>query len=116
MPLTRCFHVSLGFYRTSHLPDSNPGKDQGQGGAQAIEDAGALSVLFSNLPSKDIIRDRLHLYQDARKNRAASIQVLSNAGQDEAAKVEAEARKYMEGRPVPSKSNQVNPVIWLFLC
>ena len=116
MPLTQCFHVSLSFYRTSNLPNSDPGKDQGQGGGQAIEDAGALSVLFSNLSSKDLIRDRLHIYQDVRKNRAASIQVLSNAGQDEAAKIEAEARKYMEGRPVPGKSNQVNPVIWLFPC
>ena len=95
---------------TSNLTDSNPCEDQGQGGGQAIEDAGALSVLFSNLPSKDFIRHRLQIYRDVRKNRAASIQVLSNAGQDEAAKVEAEARKYMGGRPVPSKSNQVNVV------
>ena len=98
LPRKTCPISSERFWR----PDSDI--DQGQGGGQAIEDAGALSVVFSELMSKDCIHDRLRIYQEVRKNRAASIQVLSNAGQDEPEKVEAEARQYMN-RPPPSKSS-----------
>lgn len=42
------------------------------------------------------------MYQEVRRNRAASMQVLSNAGQEEAYKVQAHARKYISGH-VPSK-------------
>lgn len=77
--------------------------DQGQGGGQAVEDAGALAVCFANLKSKDHVAERLQAFQDIRKNRAASLQVLSNAGQDESEKIKAEAQKYIDG-PVPCKS------------
>jgi salicylate hydroxylase len=90
-PLTRMKYEFL-FFHT----------DQGQGGGQAIEDAEALSVLFSCIKSKDEIPQRFQIYQDVRQNRAASMQILSNAGQDEAEKVRAEAQKYIKG-PVPSK-------------
>ena len=81
--------------------------DQGQGGAQAIEDAAAMGTLLANIPpnnldSKAIIEQRLHMYQEVRRRRAAAIQIFSNSGQDEAEKVEQEARGYVDGS-VPSK-------------
>jgi salicylate hydroxylase len=82
------------------------GVDQGQGGAQAIEDAGALSEIFSNLPSshtKDEISSRLVLFENVRMNRASAIQIFSNAGQDEPWKIRERARKYLpDSVEVPS--------------
>lgn len=68
--------------------------DQGQGGGISIEDAGALGVLFANITSKQQIRERLQLFQSMRYDRASAVQIFSNFGQDEAYKIEAEARKY----------------------
>ncbi|KAJ5896914.1 uncharacterized protein N7473_006313 [Penicillium subrubescens] len=79
---------------------------QGQGGAQAIEDAGALSEIFSNLPSshtRDEISSRLVLFENVRMNRASAIQIFSNAGQDEPWKIRERARKYLpDSVEVPS--------------
>ena len=81
----------------------NTDTDQGQGGAQAIEDGAALGALLSKLRSVDDVPSRLHLFQELRKNRAAAMQIFSNAGQDQAEKIQAEAQKYVDG-PVPSRS------------
>jgi salicylate hydroxylase len=79
--------------------------DQGQGGAQAIEDAGALYTIFNGLvgqPTEKDIRDRLKLFETVRLKRASAIQVFSNAGQDEAEKVEQRAKPFMaEGQHIP---------------
>jgi len=45
---------------------------------------------------------RLRLFQDVRKDRAAAMQIFSNAGQDEPEKMEAEAKQYVNG-PIPSE-------------
>ncbi|RHZ63413.1 putative salicylate hydroxylase [Aspergillus thermomutatus] len=79
---------------------------QGQAGAQAIEDAGALGELFASMPdhpTQDEIRTRLALFEKVRINRASVIQIFSNAGQDEGWKVKERAQQYMpEGAKVPS--------------
>ncbi|KAE8376614.1 hypothetical protein BDV26DRAFT_293950 [Aspergillus bertholletiae] len=79
---------------------------QGQGGGQAIEDAGALSVIFTRLPAKptaDDIRDRLAVFERVRIKRASVMQIFSNAGQDQAWKIREDAQQYMpEGVDVPS--------------
>ena len=77
--------------------------DQGQGGGMAIEDGAALGVLFSNLPSKDEISNRLALFQRLRLDRVSAMQVFSSVGQDEAAKIAHLAQPYVKG-PLPSKS------------
>lgn len=77
--------------------------DQGQGSNQAIEDAGALGVCLSDIRHCEDIPLRLKLVQDIRRQRAAAIQVFSNAGQDQSERVEKEAQVYVKG-PVPSKS------------
>lgn len=100
---------------------------QGQGGAQGLEDGAALGVLLSHIPAsasgstsgsdggtssvsdesevsgagaglQALIAERLHLFQEIRKNRTAAVQVFSNAGQDEAEKIERDARPYVNGK------------------
>lgn len=85
--------------------------DQGQGGAQSIEDGAALGILFSSLPpfttAEDLdstIAARLQGFESVRKNRASVMQIYSNAGQDEPEKIRDEARKFLpEEVKVPSK-------------
>jgi len=55
------------------------------------------------------IDQRLALYQKIRRNRAASIQILSNYGYDE--EVPTELAGYLEGRAIPSEQH-ITP-IWL---
>jgi hypothetical protein len=77
-------------------------KDQAQGANQAIEDAGALSVFLANVQRLEDIPSRLELVQNTRRDRAAAMQIFSNAGQDQAAEIENEARQYVKG-PIPSE-------------
>ncbi|KAH8803320.1 putative salicylate hydroxylase [Xylogone sp. PMI_703] len=77
---------------------------QGQGGAQAIEDGAALGALLSHLGSTDEVPERLKLFEQVRKNRGTAIQLFSNAGQDESAKIEHEAKGYVTG-PIPSRQS-----------
>lgn len=86
--------------------------DQGQGGAQSIEDGAALGILFSRLPPfttakhlEETIAARLQGFESVRHNRASVMQIYSNAGQDESEKIRDEAMKYLpDGVQVPSKS------------
>lgn len=77
--------------------------DQGQGGGQAIEDAGALGIFLANVQRIADIPRRLELVQNIRRKRAGAMQIFSNAGQDQAARIEEDAKQYVDG-PVPSKS------------
>ncbi|KAL2867850.1 putative salicylate hydroxylase [Aspergillus lucknowensis] len=82
---------------------------QGQGGAQAIEDAGALSEVFADLatPTEEEIRHRLELFEKLRLNRASAIQIFSNAGQDESWKIREQAQRYLpKGAEVPSSPGE----------
>lgn len=80
--------------------------DQGQGGAQAIEDAGALNAVFSGFaetPTEQDIYNGLKLFEMIRLKRASAIQIFSNAGQDEAEKVKQRAKPFMaEGQHTPT--------------
>jgi salicylate hydroxylase len=49
------------------------------------------------------IEERLALYEKVRRNRASSIQVLSNFGYDETAPPELAEFLDAEGQPIPSK-------------
>ncbi|OJJ07338.1 hypothetical protein ASPVEDRAFT_46683 [Aspergillus versicolor CBS 583.65] len=85
---------------------------QGQGGAQAIEDAAALGEVFADLqtnPPRDEIRRRLELFEKIRIKRVSAMQILSLAGQDQAFRVRERAQQYMpDGVSVPT--NQ--PEFW----
>ena len=87
--------------------------DQGQGGAQSIEDGAAIGILFNNIPntSKDSqtsldaeISKRLSAFEDVRKVRASVMQIFSSAGQDEAEKMRDEAMRFLgPGVKVPGE-------------
>lgn len=48
------------------------------------------------------LSQRVAVFEAVRRNRASALQVLSNAGQDEAHKVAAEAARYIPIETVPS--------------
>ena len=89
--------------------------DQGQGGAQSIEDGAAIGILFSRLPpfttADDLdkkIAERLQGFESVRKDRASAMQIFSNSGQDESEKIRDEAMKFLkDGATVPSESPSV---------
>lgn len=67
---------------------------QGQGGAQGIEDGIALGISLSGATSEDI-QERLAIFEKARRHRASAIQVMSNAGVDQAERVAREVAQYV---------------------
>jgi salicylate hydroxylase len=74
--------------------------DQGQGGAQGLEDGLALGLVMAGA-SKDTIEERLEIYQKIRHHRASAIQILSNYGFDQ--KPPDEVMGYLEGQALPSE-------------
>jgi len=79
---------------------------QGQAGAQAIEDGAALGEVFSHFLKTDLssITNRLEIFERIRRDRASVIQMISNAGQDEAEKVRSSVLKYVpDGYKIPSE-------------
>jgi 2-polyprenyl-6-methoxyphenol hydroxylase-like FAD-dependent oxidoreductase len=103
MLLIPCFRVS------PLLPPKQKSKllnltVQGQAGAQAIEDGAALGVIFSNFDKTNAssISSRLEHFENIRRNRASVMQMLSNAGQDEADKVREAVLPYMPTKKMPS--------------
>jgi salicylate hydroxylase len=52
-----------------------------------------------------VIAERLELFQEIRKDRTAAIQIFSNAGQDEAKKIQRDARSYVKGK-VPTNQQE----------
>lgn len=51
--------------------------DQSQGACQALEDAGALGILFSEKYSTLTVPEKLKVYEQARKPRATKVQDAS---------------------------------------
>lgn len=68
----------------------------GQGANQAIEDAGAISILFQNLHDAKDLPGRLELFEKIRTKRASRVQVLSTVSVGKEKEVEGEVMKYME--------------------
>jgi hypothetical protein len=106
----QCFHVtilssSLAPPPSKHLQPLTSTTDQGQGGAQAIEDGCALGLLFTNFSATDAtsISSRLDSFENVRRNRASAMQMFSNAGQDEAEKIRESALPYVKDGKVPCK-------------
>ncbi|OXV05236.1 hypothetical protein Egran_06996 [Elaphomyces granulatus] len=68
-----------------------------QGGAQAIEDAGALSVILSNVTDTNLesLDGLLNVFERVRIKRASVVQISSNVGMVEAWKVRGRLRSFM---------------------
>jgi hypothetical protein len=75
--------------------------DQGQGGAQAVEDAAALGRMLKDVKPEDVA-EQLKVVERIRKNRASAITIFSNHAQDEASKIQKEAALYVTGS-MPSR-------------
>jgi len=77
--------------------------DQGQGGAQGIEDGIALGIALSGTNSNVVttakIPQRLAIFERARRNRASAIQAMSNAGQEQVELIHREVAKYVDVVP-----------------
>lgn len=80
------------------------GVDQGQGGAQGLEDGLVLGIVLHGAKTPEEVEKRLQLYVDVRRNRASSIQILSNVGQDQSHMVRQELLQFMKEEEIPSKS------------
>ena len=68
----------------------------GQGATQAIEDAGAISVLFQGLSSATDIPTRLAVFDKVRTKRAARVQVVSKVRVGKEREIEEELKQYLE--------------------
>ncbi|KAJ6024071.1 salicylate hydroxylase [Penicillium herquei] len=75
----------------------------GQGANQAIEDAGALRILFENLESPDEIPTRLSLFESLRRLRVSRIQTMSSVRIGKEWQIQEELAKYADypGADVP---------------
>ena len=73
---------------------------QGQGGAMAFEDAEALAVVLANLEPPELER-RLELFEKIRAPRVSAMQIFSSVPMEESAKVENQARPYIQGKVPP---------------
>lgn len=74
----------------------------GQAANQAMEDAGALGVLFKDVSRKDEIGERLRLFEEVRRGRSAAIQILSSRRVGREKEVEAELRQFATGEIPPT--------------
>jgi salicylate hydroxylase len=77
--------------------------DQGQGGAQGLEDGLALGIILCGANTKADIERRLNIYYKIRHGRTSVIQILSNAGSDQTHLVSDELLQYMSEESVPSE-------------
>lgn len=86
----------------SHSFANDRHADQGQGGAQSIEDGLALGIALCGTTSKDEICERFKIYETIRRNRASVIQILSNVGMDQAEQLKHEVLPYLAEDKIPS--------------
>jgi len=68
----------------------------GQGANCAIEDGGALGYVLKNVTEPASIPSRLELFQNARKARAARVQILSSVRAGKELEVEDDLREWAD--------------------
>jgi hypothetical protein len=91
----------------------------------AMEDGGALGYLFQHVDDPGVIPERLEIFQRARADRVARVQILSNVKLGKEKEVEEQVRQYADPRgsstpPIQAVSNcsysdtrQASRQIWL---
>ena len=70
-----------------------------QGGNQALEDCGALFALFSNLPKKSLLPERLKLFDQIRTKRANRQQIVSSVPTEETKNLGEKLKEYESDGP-----------------
>ncbi|KAJ9609000.1 hypothetical protein H2200_006771 [Cladophialophora chaetospira] len=92
--------------------------NQGQGAGMCMEDAGALGVLFSNIPDKSAtsITRRLELFFKLRHPRASATQLISHCPyfEDAVGIMWPELVKVMKPKELPRKNDRNHIREWLF--
>lgn len=84
----------------------------GQGATQAIEDAGAISILFQGLSSAKDLSARLALFEKVRTKRASRVQVVSKVTVGKEREVEEELGQYLEDGIVGTSPTGYVSVWW----
>ena len=87
---------------------------QAQGGGQAIEDGAALSVLFDGVKDPATIESRLQLFEEIRRNRGSSLQLLSNHSHPQPQSVRDAAAQYIPGNKKFETPGDVNEYVFSF--
>ena len=77
----------------------------GQGANSAIEDAGSLGYLLTNIDDAELITKQFTLFERARKARASRVQILSSVRAGKEKEVEKELRRYAD----PPGSSELQP-------
>ena len=117
MPLIPCLHVSLQSKSETILSQNdflNPIIIQAQGGGQAIEDGAALGILLDQKYDEETLKARLALFEGVRRNRASSIQILSNSSPPATQSVRDAAMRYCPDVVRLENGNDINEYIWSF--
>lgn len=68
----------------------------GQGANQAVEDGGALGVLFRDMSSSTEVPHRLALFEQVRHKRASRVQLLSSVRAGNEHLVKEDMKRFME--------------------
>lgn len=97
-----CYRVSQHLYPTDiAIVVLKNKKDLGQGGSQGIEDGIAIGIALAGA-SPDQVAERLDVYEKIRKQRAGTLQIMSNASQTDARKIYQTASKHLSPETMPS--------------
>ena len=75
-----------------------------QGGNQALEDAGAILSLFSDITSKDDLPQRLRLFDLVRRKRACRLQVTSSVPAEQVKSISEKLKEFIEEADVPPEN------------
>ena len=81
--------------------------DQGQGGAQAFEDAATLGALFTLETEPEKIEHKLRIYNDIRYRQAVTILFMSRVGDEQRERVMNELHRFIPEAEMPEN-------MWLF--
>ena len=100
MLLTPCFLVSGISLNSVTRPLTKT--DQGQGGAQSLEDGAALGALFPADTTVDQIPQRLELYNKVRYGRAVTVMLMSRINDERRGEMMDELRSYVPDAVLPN--------------
>lgn len=75
--------------------------DQGQGGAQSLEDGAALGTLFPADTTVDQIPRRLELYNKLRYGRAVTVMFMSKINDERRGEMMDDLRKFVPDAQLP---------------
>ena len=97
-----CFHVSQVFL-LKHNIDKRclTIADQGQGGAQALEDGIALGTIFSAETTPNEVSGKLDLFNKVRYKRAITVMFMSGIRNDKRAEKMPELLEYVPDATLP---------------